>query len=132
MRRLFLFAAAAAILSPTAAEARWRRSPAPSRSCGTSPVPAAPIAEAKCPCETAAGTAPTTGTAQAKAELQAMNGRMAHVGTVPAGCHEGVGFSTASADAAIRNCCYWGRLPVREIGVARGRLGFYATVIYGR
>jgi len=71
------------------------------------------------------------GLAQWKAERQASSGRLYHVGGGFAGGRaEGVGFSTASPDAAIRACCYWGRRPVREIGVAQGRRGWYATVIY--
>lgn len=69
--------------------------------------------------------------AQWKAERQAAEGRMRHVGGgFGGGRYEGVGFSTFSANAAIQACCYWGRRPVREIGVARGRRGWYATVIY--
>lgn len=69
--------------------------------------------------------------AQWKAERQAAEGRMRHVGGgFGGGRYEGVGFSTASADDAIRACCYWDQRPVREIGVARGRRGWYATVIY--
>jgi hypothetical protein len=73
------------------------------------------------------------GLAQWKAERQAASGRLYHVGGgFNGGCAEGVGFSTSSPDAAIRACCYWGRKPVQEIGVARGRNGWYATVIYGQ
>jgi hypothetical protein len=69
--------------------------------------------------------------AQSKAETQAANGRCYHVGGgFGGGRYEGVGFSTSSPDAAVRACCYWGKRPVREIGVAQGRRGWYATVIY--
>jgi len=71
------------------------------------------------------------GLAQWKAERQAAEGRMRHVGGgFGGGRYEGVGYSTSSPDAAIRACCHWGRRPVREIGVARGAHGWYATVIY--
>lgn len=71
------------------------------------------------------------GLAQWKAERQAASARCYHVGGgFGGGRYEGVGFSTSSPDAAIQACCYWGRRPVREIGVARGRRGWYATVIY--
>lgn len=71
------------------------------------------------------------GIAQAKAEMQARDGVMRHVGgSFGAGRFEGVGFSTVSADDAIHRCCYWGRKTVVEIGVARGARGFFATVIY--
>jgi hypothetical protein len=71
------------------------------------------------------------GLAQWKAERQAAEGRMRHVGGgFGGGCAEGVGFSSVSAEDAIKSCCYWGQRPVREIGVAPGRRGWYATVIY--
>lgn len=71
------------------------------------------------------------GLAQWKAERQAAENRMRHVGGgFGGGRYEGVGFSTSSPDSAIRACCYWGKRPVREIGVARGRSGWFATVIY--
>ena len=64
------------------------------------------------------------GLAQWKAERQASSNRLYHVGGgFGGGCAEGVGFSTSSPDRAIRACCYWGKLPVQEIGVARGRNG---------
>jgi len=74
----------------------------------------------------------TTGSlAQAKAQQQAAEGRMRHVGGgFGAGNYEGVGFSTASADHAISKCCFWGQRQPIDIGVARGRNGWYATVIY--
>lgn len=69
--------------------------------------------------------------AQSKAQRQATQCRLMHVeGGFGGGRAEGVGFSTVSADDAIRRCCYWGKRPVRDIGVARGRNGWYATVIY--
>ena len=71
------------------------------------------------------------GIAQAKAEQQAREGRMRHVGgSFGAGRYEGVGFSTVSADAAIRQCCYWGQKTPVEIGVAKGARGWFATVLY--
>lgn len=66
--------------------------------------------------------------AQGSAEMSARMGRMAHRGGRYA--FEGVGFSTRSADDAIRNCCYWGKRTAVEIGVARGRSGWYACVRY--
>ncbi len=75
----------------------------------------------------------SAGLAQSKAERQASSNRLYHVGGgFGGGCAEGVGFSTSSPDRAIRACCYWGKLPVQEIGVARGRNGWYATVIYSQ
>lgn len=68
-------------------------------------------------------------TAQGAANAMAAAGRMAHFGGNPG--YEGVAFSTTSADDAITRCCYWGTMPVAEIGVARGAAGWYACVRYG-
>lgn len=69
--------------------------------------------------------------ARAKAQQQASEGRMRHVGgSLGSGGYEGVGFSTRSADDAIRKCCYWGQRSPVGIGVARGNNGWYATVLY--
>jgi hypothetical protein len=73
----------------------------------------------------------TAGVAQAKADMQSRQGVMRHVGgSMGAGRYEGVGFSSVSADDAIRRCCYWGQKTPIEIGVSRGANGWYATVIY--
>jgi hypothetical protein len=73
----------------------------------------------------------SNGIAQAKANQQANEGRMRHVGgSFGNGRYEGVGFSTVSADDAIRKCCYWNQRTPVEIGVARGNGGWFATVIY--
>ncbi len=69
--------------------------------------------------------------AKQKAQQQASEGRMRHVGgTMGSARYEGVGFSTTSADAAIRQCCYWGQRSPTGIGVVRGNGGWYATVLY--
>ena len=69
--------------------------------------------------------------AQQKAQQQASQGRMQHVGgSMGSGSYEGVGFSSRSADDAIRKCCYWGQRTPVGIGVARGNNGWYATVLY--
>ena len=71
----------------------------------------------------------TITTAQADAETMARTGVLRHCGR-SGGILEGIGMSSASADAAIRRCCYWGR-PYREIGIARSRTGvWYAVVRY--
>lgn len=69
--------------------------------------------------------------AQMKANTQARLGRMFHPGGgFGAGTREGVGFSTVSAESAIRACCFWGvRTPI-DIGVTRGARGWHAAVIY--
>lgn len=70
----------------------------------------------------------TNSTAQGVAEIQANRGSMGHCGGNRG--YEGVGFSSRSADEAIKNCCYWGQKTPIEIGVARGRNGWYACVRY--
>jgi hypothetical protein len=69
------------------------------------------------------------GSAQADAEVMAATGRLRHQGN-NGGCREGIGYSTTSADDAIRRCCFYGRYRAREIGVARGSRGYYACVRY--
>lgn len=69
--------------------------------------------------------------AQYKSNAQAGNGVMRHIGgSFGEGRYEGVGFSTVSADDAIKQCCYWGQRTPVDIGVARGANGWYATVLY--
>lgn len=69
--------------------------------------------------------------ARQKSQQQASEGRMRHVGgSMGSGSYEGVGFSSVSADDAIRRCCYWGQRTPVGIGVARGAAGWYATVLY--
>jgi hypothetical protein len=82
---------------------------------------------ALCFCE--AAQAQTIGPAQVEAEEMARTGRFGHRGR-HGRCREGIGFSTASADDAIKRCCFHGQLTPREIGVARGRRGFYAVIRY--
>jgi hypothetical protein len=67
-------------------------------------------------------------TAQGVAEMQASRGVCSHFGGNSG--YEGVGFSTSSADDAIRRCCYWGQRRPRDIGVARGPRGWHACVRY--
>ena len=68
---------------------------------------------------------------QREADMQAARGRMGHIQRCPNGFRAGVGFSTISADSAIRNCCYWNR-PSRErwFHVSRGARGWYAAALY--
>ena len=69
--------------------------------------------------------------AKQKAQQQASEGRCRHVGgSMGTARYEGVGFSTVSADHAISSCCYWGQRSPVGIGVAKGRNGWYATVLY--
>lgn len=69
-----------------------------------------------------------TSSAQGVAEAQASSGQCRHFGGNSG--YEGVGYSTVSADHAIRSCCFWGQRKPREIGVARGRNGWFACVRY--
>jgi len=66
-------------------------------------------------------------TAQDAAVIMARRGVLVHSGC---GSYEGIGFSTTSADDAIRRCCFWGQRRPREIATARGPRGWYAVVRY--
>lgn len=75
--------------------------------------------------------------AQHKANVQAGQGRMRHIGgSLGAGRYEGVGFSTVSADAAIKACCYYNSKQIVDSGVAygyskqHGMYGWFATNLY--
>ena len=46
------------------------------------------------------------------------------------GKSEGVGFSRISSKDAISNCCYWGQMTPVDIGVSKGKYGWYACVRY--
>jgi hypothetical protein len=67
--------------------------------------------------------------AQVEAEEMARTGVFGHRGR-HGRCREGIGFSTVSADDAVRRCCFYNTLTPREIGVAKGRRGFYAVIRY--
>lgn len=67
--------------------------------------------------------------AQEDAEHMARTGVLRHCGRA-GGRREGIGFSATSPDHALRNCCFWGAYRAREIGIARGRRGWYACVRY--
>lgn len=67
--------------------------------------------------------------AQQDAEHMARTGILRHCGTA-GGRREGIGFSSASPDAALRNCCYYGRYRIVEKGVARGPRGWFAVIRY--
>lgn len=55
--------------------------------------------------------------AQAHAQHLAATGTFGHCSRRGGG-YEGIGMSSVSPDAAMRNCCYWGQRRVREIGTA--------------
>lgn len=74
-------------------------------------------------------TVTTTTTAQQDADHMARTGIFAHRGRHGRG-REGIGFSTRSADDAIKRSCFYGQCQPREIGVAQGRRGFYAVIRY--
>ena len=64
--------------------------------------------------------------AQADADTMAATGRLRHSGR--ATCREGIGCGS-TPEAALSNCCYWGRYAVREKAVARGRDGRWFAVV---
>lgn len=77
--------------------------------------------------------------AQAKANMAARMGHKGHVGGSLGGAnYEGVGYSSASAQQAINVACYSGHpssakgpgRPRLGVGVARGRDGWYACLLY--
>jgi hypothetical protein len=67
-------------------------------------------------------------TAQAVADHMARIGRVGHWGGHPA--NEGVGMGSSPA-AALRSCCYYGRIRIRDQGVARGANGMFFACIRG-
>ena len=69
--------------------------------------------------------------AQADAELMARTGVLRHCGC-NGGRREGIGFSTAGPDAALRSCCYYGRYRIAEKAVAWSpvRRGWFAVIRY--
>jgi hypothetical protein len=56
-------------------------------------------------------------TAQQDAETMARTGILRHCGRA-GGRREGIGMSSAGPDAALKNCCYYGRYRIAEKGVA--------------
>ena len=69
--------------------------------------------------------------AMRKAQWQANRGRVGHPGWGFGGARaEGAGFSTRSADSALRNCCYYGQRRIAASAVVRGSRGWYATILY--
>lgn len=71
-----------------------------------------------------------TSTAQGVAEACARSGRLQHHGG-NGGLMEGIGMAS-TPDAAIRNCCFYGRIRIVDQGVARGRNGMFFACIRGR
>jgi len=69
--------------------------------------------------------------AQDDAELMARTGVLRHCGRA-GGRREGIGFSTAGPDAAIKSCCYYGRYRIVEKAVAWSpiRRGWFAVIRY--
>ena len=79
-------------------------------------------------------TVTTIVSAQEAADQMARTGVLRHCGR-NGGRREGIGFSTSSADAAVRSCCYYqdamrGRYRIVERGVARGSRGWFAVIRY--
>lgn len=99
------------------------------------PSVSVPMSTVSTPPATVMAAAPVVtaggGVAQSKAETQARSGQCFHPGgSLGGGSCEGCGFSSVSADDAVRHCCYWGQRTPIDIGVARGANGWYATVLY--
>jgi hypothetical protein len=72
--------------------------------------------------------------AQADAETMARTGVLRHCGR-NGGRREGIGFSTVSADDAVKRCCFYrdamkGHYRIVERGVARGPRGWFAVLRY--
>lgn len=76
-------------------------------------------------------TVTTIVSAQESAEQMARTGVLRHCGRA-GGRREGIGFSTSGPDAAVRNCCYYGRYRIVERGVAYSpaRRGWFAVLRY--
>lgn len=69
------------------------------------------------------------GSAQGAANYMASILRMGHHGN-PTGGFEGVGMGS-TPQAAIQNCCFYGKRPLRDSGVAQGSNGmWYACCRY--
>jgi hypothetical protein len=69
--------------------------------------------------------------AQEDAEEMARTGILRHCGR-NGGRREGIGFSTASPDSALRSCCYYGRYRIAEKAVvwSPARRGWFAVIRY--
>lgn len=68
---------------------------------------------------------------QTDADEMARTGVLRHCGR-NGGRREGIGFSTAGPDAALRSCCYYGRYRIVEKAVAWSpvRRGWFAVIRY--
>lgn len=73
----------------------------------------------------------TITSAQTDADEMARTGILRHCGRA-GGRREGIGFSTAGPDAALRSCCYYGRYRIVEKAVAWSpvRRGWFAVIRY--
>lgn len=69
--------------------------------------------------------------AQQDAEEMASTGVLRHCGRA-GGRREGIGMSSAGPDAALRNCCFYGRYRIVEKGVAYSPLRrmWFAVIRY--
>ena len=65
------------------------------------------------------------------AQVMATTGVLKHCGRA-GGRREGIGFSTAGPEAALRSCCYYGRYRIVEKAVAWSpvRRGWFAVIRY--
>ena len=69
--------------------------------------------------------------AQDDAEAMARTGILRHCGRA-GGRREGIGMSSAGPDAALKNCCYYGRYRIVERGVAwsPAKRAWFAVIRY--
>lgn len=124
MRRIVMIAASMVVVGVGVAEAGPLRGRSVTRTQSCTTGQCGSVVES-----TAARTVTRGRSAQGNAEMMASSDSLRHMGGHDGG-HEGIGFSSTSPDDAVRRSCYWGRLRVREIGVARGPRGWYAAVWY--
>jgi hypothetical protein len=73
----------------------------------------------------------TINSAEADASQMARTGILRHCGR-NGGSREGIGFSTAGPDAALRNCCFYGKYRIVEKAVVWSpvRRGWFAVIRY--
>jgi hypothetical protein len=76
-------------------------------------------------------TTTTIETAEESCQRMARTGVLKHCGRA-GGRREGIGFSTSSPDAALRNCCFFGRYRILDKAVVWSpiRRGWFAVIRY--
>ena len=69
-----------------------------------------------------------TSSAASVVNLIVTTGRFRHWGN-PNGGYEGIGMSSHSPQAAIQNCCFWGKRTPVDIATGRLNNGMYVAVV---